>query len=63
MVESERRDLDYLIKELENGDWSRKEDAAELLAELADPRAVDPLIKALKDEDFHVREAAALSLA
>ena len=63
MEESPEYNLKYLVEELQNADWKRREDAAELLAELADPRAIDPLIKALDDDDCHVREAAALSLA
>jgi len=63
MVKSERRNMDNLIKELENEDWGRKEDSAELLAELRDLKVVYPLIKALNDEDCHVREITALSLA
>ena len=61
MAEEMKR-IDFLVKELENGEWNDREDAAELLAEVGDPRAIDPLIKALNDEDYHVREAAALAL-
>ncbi|MFN3699646.1 MAG: HEAT repeat domain-containing protein, partial [Dictyoglomus sp.] len=36
--------------------------AAKALGEIKDKRAVEPLISALKDEDWYVREAAAYAL-
>ena len=41
MTEGKR--IDFLVEELQNDDWVVREDAAELLAEIGDPRAVDPL--------------------
>ena len=54
------RDVEGLIKALEyNKDsWVRKS-AAEALGKLGDPKAVAPLIHALKDEDWRVRMGAA----
>lgn len=60
---SKGKRIDFLVDELQNTNWVVREDAAELLAEIGDPEAVEPLIKALEDEDWHVKEAAALSLA
>jgi HEAT repeat protein len=37
-------------------------EAAEALGEVKDPRTVDPLIAALRDEDARVQERAAVSL-
>ncbi len=47
----EGKRIDFLLEELRNPDWVVREDAVELLAEVADPRAVGPLIEALDDED------------
>jgi len=63
-----RRDVNGLIKALgyQKGDSfdarSIRRDAARALGELEDPRAVEPLIAALKDESFSVRKAAAEAL-
>jgi len=46
------------IAALKDDDWALREDAATLLGEFGDPRAVTPLIEALHDEDRAVREAA-----
>ena len=52
-MSEEHKRIGFLVEELENKDWAVREDAAELLAEVGDPRAVEPLIKALEDEDWH----------
>ena len=59
--ESEKR-LAYFIEMLgnENAGWRWK--AAESLARLGDLRAVDPLIGALSDADWRVRQKAAWAL-
>lgn len=61
MAEEMKR-IDFLVEELEDADLNVRVDALELLAEIGDIRAIGPIIKTLKDEDYHVREAAALSL-
>jgi len=50
------------IAALKDEDWAVREEAASLLGEFADPRAVGPLIEVLHDEDRAVREAAATAL-
>ncbi len=58
-----RRDVDGLIKVLQTGAHPEsREEAAEAMGEIRDPKAVDPLIGALKDRDHEVREEAAESL-
>jgi HEAT repeat protein len=58
-----RRDVDGLIKVLQTGAHPEsREEAAEALGEIRDPRAVDPLIGALKDRDHEVREEAVEAL-
>lgn len=46
------------IAALKDDDWALREDAATLLGEFGDPRAVDPLVEVLHDEDRAVRDAA-----
>jgi HEAT repeat protein len=46
------------IAALKDEDWALREDAATLLGEFRDPRAVGPLVEALRDEDRAVRDAA-----
>ncbi len=46
------------IAALKDEDWTIREQAARLLGELNDPRAVSPLVSLLRDEDRSVREAA-----
>src|SRR5438105_2382679 len=50
------------IAALKDEDWALREDAATLLGEFRDPRAVGPLIEALHDEDRAVRDAATAAL-
>jgi HEAT repeat protein len=50
------------IVALKDEDWAIREDAARLLGQLKDPRAVAPLISLLRDTDRSVREAAAEAL-
>ncbi|OEU68359.1 MAG: hypothetical protein BBJ57_10405 [Desulfobacterales bacterium PC51MH44] len=58
-----KQKVDGLIKALQyKKDWSVRNSAAEALGEISDPRAVDPLIKALKDDKEAVRSAAATAL-
>ena len=46
------------IAALRDEDWALREEAAMLLGDFRDPRAVGPLVEALHDEDRAVREAA-----
>ncbi len=46
------------IAALKDEDWALREDAATLLGEFRDPRAVGPLLEVLHDEDRAVRDAA-----
>lgn len=58
-----RKDVDGLIKVLATGKHPEsREEAAEALGDLRDPKAVEPLIAALKDRDAEVREGAAEAL-
>jgi HEAT repeat protein len=50
------------IEALQDEDWALREEAAALLGDFADPRAIPPLIRVLHDEDRAVREAAAMAL-
>jgi len=59
----EKRDLKGLIKALRyKRDGVVRQTAAEVLGEIGDARAVEPLLAALRDEDSDVREAAAEAL-
>jgi hypothetical protein len=55
-------EVDDLIVDLKDEDWTVRGCAAMSLGELGDARAVDPLIEALKDDRWDVREVAALAL-
>jgi HEAT repeat protein len=46
------------IAALKDEDWAIREEAARLLGQLKDPRAVVPLVSLLRDQDRSVREAA-----
>ena len=46
------------IAALRDDDWVIREEAARLLGQLKDPRAVAPLVSLLRDQDRSVREAA-----
>lgn len=50
------------ISDLESVDSVTRTIAADYLGEIGDPRAVEPLIRCLKDGDHHVRSAAAKAL-
>jgi HEAT repeat protein len=50
------------IAALKDVDWALREEAAVLLGDFRDPRAILPLIEVLHDEDRAVREAAATAL-
>src|SRR5438093_12942045 len=50
------------IAALKDEDWALREEAATLLGEFRDPRAVGPLGEALHDEDRAVRAPATAAL-
>lgn len=52
----------YYIAMLEHENPGRRWKAAESLARMGDPRAVGPLIKALSDDDWRVRQKTAWAL-
>jgi HEAT repeat protein len=59
---SAAEDVDKYIQNLNDPDASVRWTAASTLGSLGDIKAVDPLMVALKDESFKVRQAAAWSL-
>lgn len=54
-------EIDSLIQDLGSPDTLVKADAAKTLVEIGDP-AVEPLIEALRNEDYDIRENAVLVL-
>ncbi|MDD1679113.1 MAG: HEAT repeat domain-containing protein [Methanomicrobiales archaeon] len=63
MKESETdEEFRFFIDMLSSPDWDRRYKAAQALGVRADDRAVDPLIRSLKDEDWRVRQKAAWAL-
>jgi len=54
--------FETLIADLHGSDWTKRCDAARLLGESKDPRAVDALLPDLKDPDWKVRRNAAQAL-
>ena len=57
-----RRDVAGLIDALQTGNERDRRAAANALVTIPDPRAVDPLIEALRSDDWLVRTNAALAL-
>lgn len=53
---------DAMLLDLRDSHWLNRKYAAEVLGELKDPRAVDPLVEALNDEVGDVRQRAYDSL-
>jgi len=56
-------EVEIQIDLLKEKDWFRRREAAITLGEMGDERAVAPLIAALRDEEWNVREAAEDALA
>lgn len=56
-------EVEIQIDLLKDKDWFRRKEAAITLGEMGDERAVAPLITALRDDEWNVREAAEDSLA
>lgn len=54
--------VETLIQQLHSTDWIARCDAARLLGQSKDPRAVDALLPDLKDSDWRVRRNAAQAL-
>jgi HEAT repeat protein len=54
--------LETLIEQLHGPDWTARCDAARLLGQSRDPRAVDALLPDLEDRDWRVRRNAAQAL-
>jgi len=54
--------LETLIEQLHGDDWTARCDAARLLGQSRDPRAVDALLPDLSDSDWRVRRNAAQAL-
>jgi HEAT repeat protein len=64
VVEEKVKDeVEIQIDLLKEKDWFRRKDAAITLGEMADERAIGPLIAALRDSEWNVREAAQDALA
>ncbi len=56
-------EVEIQIDLLKEKDWFRRKEAATTLGEMGDERAVVPLITALRDDEWNVREAAEDALA
>jgi len=56
-------EVEIQIDLLKEKDWFRRKEAAITLGEMGDERAVAPLITALRDDEWNVREAAEDALA
>ena len=54
--------IEILIADLHGSDWTKRCDAARLLGQSRDPRAVDALLPDLQDPDWRVRRNAAQAL-
>ncbi len=54
--------IETLIEQLHGTDWTARCDAARLLGQSGDPRAVDALLPDLEDRDWRVRRNAAQAL-
>ena len=54
--------VETLIQQLHSEDWLARCDAARLLGQSRDPRAVDALLTDLNDSDWRVRRNAAQAL-
>ena len=64
VVEEKVKDeVEIQIDLLKDKDWFRRKDAAITLGEMGDERAIGPLIAALRDAEWNVREAAQDALA
>ncbi len=61
--EKVKDEVEIQIDLLKDRDWFRRKDAAITLGEMGDERAIGPLIIALRDAEWNVREAAEESLA
>ena len=55
--------VEILIRQLHGADWTARCDAARLLGQSRDPRAVDALLPDLNDPDWRVRRSATVAAA
>jgi len=58
-----KRPVPALLRALQDGVWYTRECAAQALGEIADVRAIEPLISCLQDENVGVRRSAAGALS
>lgn len=61
--EKVKDEVEIQLDLLKDKDWFRRKDAAVTLGEMGDERAIGPLIAALRDSEWNVRESAQISLA
>lgn len=61
--EKVKDEVEIQLDLLKDKDWFRRKDAAVTLGEMGDERAIGPLIAALRDPEWNVRESAQISLA
>jgi HEAT repeat protein len=61
--EKVKDEVEIQLDLLKDKDWFRRKDAAVTLGEMGDERAIGPLITALRDSEWNVRESAQISLA
>jgi HEAT repeat protein len=54
--------LDALVRALSNGDVSTRQEAAQLLGQIADPKTIGTLRQRLRDPEPSVRQAALVAL-
>ena len=54
--------FETLVADLHGTDWAKRCDAARMLGQSKDPRAVDVLLPDLKDDNWKVRRNAAQAL-
>lgn len=61
--EKVKDEVEIQLDLLKDKDWFRRKDAAVTLGEMGDERAIGPLINALRDAEWNVRESAQISLS
>lgn len=55
-------DADRYIEDLKDANSTIRLNAVDALGKIKDPRAVDPLIASLKDENYNIQQATAIAL-
>ena len=61
-IETVKADYNFVVDRLERGLWDDRIKACKVLADSGDPRAWEPLTRALHDHELEVREAACRGL-